>query len=170
MSWSSPWHIAQLNVGYPVAPLDTEQLRGFVDMLEPVNALADDAPGFVWRLQTEDGDATAIRGFDDDRLLMNMSVWESIESLAAFVFEGEHAAVMRRRRQWFERVDRAYACLWWVPAGMVPSVADAEPRLASLREHGPTPYAFTFRQTFGPPDAPGLAEATEATDDWFCGV
>lgn len=173
MSSRPAWHIAQLNVGYPIAPLDTEELRGFVEMLEPVNALADKAPGFVWRLQTEDGDATAIRGFADSRLLMNMSVWESIESLAAFVFEGEHAAVMRQRRQWFERMDKAYACLWWVPAGTVPAVADAEPRLTALQERGPTPFAFTFRRVFGPPDAPDgadTASVADAADEWFCGV
>jgi hypothetical protein len=167
VSTSTAWHIAQLNVGYPLGPLDTEQLRGFVEMLEPINALADRARGFVWRLQTEDGDATAIHGFADDRLLMNMSVWESIETLAAFVFESDHAGVMRQRRQWFERMDRAYACLWWVPAGTVPSTADAEPRLTSLQENGPTPYSFTFRRVFGPPDAP---LATDVADDWFCGV
>jgi hypothetical protein len=172
MSSRLAWHIAQLNVGYPIAPLDTEELRGFVEMLEPVNALADKAPGFVWRLQTEDGDATAIRGFADSRLLMNMSVWESIESLAAFVFEGEHAAIMRQRRQWFERMDRAYACLWWVPAGTVPAVADAEPRLTALQERGPTPFAFTFRRVFRPPDAPdgGDTSSVAVADDWFCGV
>jgi hypothetical protein len=161
------WHVAQINVGYPVAPLDSEQLRGFVDMLVPINALADAAPGFVWRLQTEDGDATAIRAFGDDRLILNMSVWASVDALADFVFGSDHAAVMRQRRQWFERMSEAYTCLWWIPAGEVPTLADAEARLTALRADGPTPYSFTFRQAFGPPDS---AAPSDVADDWFCEV
>ncbi len=95
------WHVAQVNIGIPVEPLDTPALEGFVAMLEPVNALADSAPGFVWRLQTEEGDATSIRAFDDDRMIINMSVWESIEALWEFVYDGRHLEVMRRRREWF---------------------------------------------------------------------
>jgi hypothetical protein len=120
-----------------------------------VNALADRSPGFVWRLQTEDGDATAVRGFGDDRLIVNMSVWASVESLAEFVYRGAHVEVMRRRREWFERL-RTVMCLWWVPAGHLPSVAEAEERLAHLEVHGPTARAFSFRERF---PAPGGAAA-----------
>jgi heme-degrading monooxygenase HmoA len=110
------FHIAQVNLALPREPLDSELLREFVEALEPVNALADASPGFVWRLQTEDGDATAIRAFDDDRLIVNMSVWDSIEALRAFVYSGAHVAVMRRRREWFERIE-SHLALWWLPAG-----------------------------------------------------
>lgn len=123
----------------------------FVALLDPVNALADGSPGFVWRLQGEDGNATAIRAFDDDRVIVNMSVWESIDHLADFVYRSGHIDVMRRRRQWFDRI-RVHMTLWWVPAGHVPSVAEAQERLAHLREHGPTTHAFTFKQRFVPGD------------------
>ncbi len=148
------WHVAQVNIGIPVEPLDTPALAGFVALLEPVNALADSAPGFVWRLQTDDGDATSIRAFDDDRMIINMSVWESIEALWNFVYDGDHLKAMRRRREWFTRLAESHMALWWVPAGELPTVADSELRVARLRAEGPTPYAFTFKQRFGPPTAP----------------
>lgn len=123
----------------------------FVAALDPVNALADRAPGFVWRLQDEDGNATSIRGFDDDRIIVNMSVWESVDQLAAFVYRSGHLDVMRRRREWFERI-RSHMALWWVPTAHRPSVQEAEQRVEHLREHGPTPYAFTFKARFLPDD------------------
>jgi hypothetical protein len=159
------FQLAQLNIALPVEPLTSERLSGFVELLGPVNALADASPGFVWRLQTEDGDATAVRGFGDDRLIINISVWTSLDALAAFVFGDFHAQVMRQRRQWFARMREAYTVLWWVPAGVRPTVADAEQRLESLRAHGPTPYAFTVRRAFPPP---GSSVQQPTADDWFC--
>jgi hypothetical protein len=159
------FQLAQLNIALPVEPLTSARLSGFMELLEPVNALADASPGFVWRLQTEDGDATAVRGFGDDRLIINISVWTSLDALAAFVFGDFHAQVMRQRRQWFARMREAYTVLWWVPAGVRPTVADAEQRLESLRAHGPTPYAFTVRRAFPPP---GSSVQQPTADDWFC--
>ena len=124
-----------------------------------MNALADGAPGFVWRLQDDSGDATSIKAFDDDRLIVNMSVWEDLDSLWRFVYDGGHLEVMRRRREWFERVT-VHLVLWWLPAGTLPTVEDAERRLAALQDHGPTPYAFTFKRCFSPVAVealPGLA-------------
>src|SRR6476619_6376066 len=106
-------HLAQVNIALPLEPLDSERLQGFVDQLEPINALADAAPGFVWRLQTEDGDATAIRPYADDRLLINLSVWESLEAFAGFVYGTAHADVMRQRRSWFVPMRESYAAAWW---------------------------------------------------------
>jgi Domain of unknown function (DUF3291) len=160
------YHLAQVNIALPIEPLGSSRLAEFVAGLEPVNALADGAPGFVWRLQTEDGDATAIRVFDDDRIIVNMSVWESLDALADFVYRSDHAAFLRRRREWFERLAEPVTALWWVIAGTVPTVADAERRLTYLRAYGPTPYAFTFRTPYPAPSTwdqpPGVAE------DWFC--
>ena len=136
-----------------LAPIDSPQLADFVAGLEPVNALADAAPGFVWRLQTDDGDATAIRPYDDERVMVNMSVWESLDTLKAFVHGDEHIAYLRRRREWFERMDEAIVALWWVPAGHVPTVAEAKDRLALLERVGPSPAAFTFRTAFPAPEA-----------------
>jgi len=158
-------HLAQVNVAFPLAPLDSELLRDFVSQLAPVNEAADASPGFVWRPQTEDGDATAIRAFGDDRLLVNMSVWESLEALRAFVYRSPaHVGVMRRRREWFDRIG-TYLALWWVTAGHRPTVAEAEKRLTLLQAVGPSPDAFTFAHHFAEPGG-GL----EAVDDdrWLC--
>jgi hypothetical protein len=138
-------HLAQVNIALPKEPLDAPLLRDFVAALDPVNALADAAPGFVWRLQTDDGDATGIDAFGDDRLIVNMSVWESLDALRAFTYRNPaHLAVMRRRREWFVKHAEAYQVLWWIPEGHIPAVQEAEEKLAHLREHGPTPDAFTF--------------------------
>jgi len=143
-------HLAQVNVATVRAPLDSPELAGFVAQLEPINALADHSPGFVWRLQTEDGDATAIRPFQDERIMVNLSVWESLEALRIFVYASRHLDVMRRRREWFHRMD-AYLALWWVPAGTIPTVAQAKDRLQLLAGNGPSPDAFTFRVPFPAP-------------------
>lgn len=160
------YHLAQVNIGRVLEPLTSPRLKDFVDQLDEVNARADAAPGFVWRLQTEDNNATAIRVFDDDELIINMSVWESVEALADYVYRDHgHLAVLRRRREWFTPTDTVTA-LWWVHAGHRPTVAEAEDRVRHLRKHGSTPYAFSFRTPF---PAPGQ-DATRAEDDWFCPI
>jgi heme-degrading monooxygenase HmoA len=146
---SADHHLAQVNVGRLLAPLDTPQLADFVAALEPVNALADGFPGFVWRLQDDAGDATSFRAFDDDMMIVNMSVWESAEALADFTYRSGHRDVMRRRREWFSPMDEPHLVLWWVPAGHVPDVEEAKARLELLQSDGPAPAAFTFR-TFYP--------------------
>jgi Domain of unknown function (DUF3291) len=147
------WHLAQVNIGRLRAPVDHPMIAEFVAGLDRINALADRATGFVWRLQTEDGNATAIRPDAQDALLaINMSVWESVEALAAYAYRSEHVAFMRRRREWFEPFPDSYLALWWIPAGTLPTVSDAMGRLAHLDVHGPTLTAFTFRHRFAPPD------------------
>ena len=159
----SGFQLAQLNIALPREPLDAPLLAEFVAALDPVNASADAAEGFVWRLQTEDGDATAVRGFGDDRLIVNMSVWESLEALRTFVYSSRrHLDVMRRRREWFERMGEMHLVLWWVPAGHRPTVAEAEERLTLLRALGPSPDAFTFRRHFPPPSS---ADAVAVDDE-----
>jgi hypothetical protein len=169
------YHLAQVNIARLLEPLDSPRLADFVAALGPVNALADAAPGFVWRLQTEDGDATSIRAFEWDQgdsagVIVNMSVWESVEALAAFVYSGPHVAVLRQRRAWFERMRVATTALWWVPAGVLPATDDAEERVRLLRVHGPAPAAFTLREHFPAPDAPDAAPSGPrlAPDDWMC--
>jgi len=161
------YHLAQINIGRVLAPIDSPQLADFVANLEPINALADGSSGFVWRLQTEDGDATAVRPFDDDQIMINMSVWESVEALGAFVFRSGHTAVMKRRREWFEKSAEAYVCLWWVPAGHVPTVEEAKERLEYLRQHGPTAHAFTFKALFEPGSETSKSEQPD-NQEWFC--
>jgi Domain of unknown function (DUF3291) len=165
--------LAQVNIGRLRAPIDSPQLADFAAALDPVNAAADAAPGFVWRLQTEDGNATSIVAFEWDAagsagVILNMSVWESVESLADFVYSARHRPVLRRRREWFEQMAEAYTAMWWVPAGTIPTPADAEDRIRHLRRHGPTPYAFTFRVHFPPPGQDTGAE--EGRPAWMCPV
>jgi hypothetical protein len=138
--------LAQLNVGRLRAPLDSSVVRDFVDNLVPINQLAEASPGFVWRLQTEDGDATGIHVTDDDLFIVNMSVWTSVEALADFVYRSAHTEFLRRRREFFEKPTEPIQCLWWVEAGVRPTVTEAIERLQHLRVHGPTPHAFTFRE------------------------
>jgi hypothetical protein len=145
------YELAQANIALPRAPLDAPLLADFVAALAPINALADASPGFVWRMQGDAGDATSVRGFGDDRILVNMSTWASLEALAEFVYRSAHAEVMRKRRAWFETMKEAYTVLWWVPAGHRPTLREAEERLAHLRAHGPTPHAFTFQSPFAQP-------------------
>jgi hypothetical protein len=150
----SAYELAQLNIGVIRGPMDSPLMAEFAANLARINALADAAPGFVWRLQTEAGDATAIRPFENENQLLNMSVWQDLEQLRQFVYRSSHAEFLRRRREWFERLTDAYLVLWWVPRGHRPTVAEAIARLETLRARGPTAEAFTFRATFPPPDAP----------------
>jgi hypothetical protein len=141
-------HLAQVNVGRLLAPLDSPQLADFVAWLEPINALADASPGFVWRLQTEAGDATSIRPLDDERVMINLSVWESMQALWDYVYASRHLDAVRRRREWFERMAVPYVALWWLPAGTIPSVEEALERLDRLECDGPAPDAFTFKEAW----------------------
>ncbi|HUR95153.1 MAG TPA: DUF3291 domain-containing protein [Gemmatimonadales bacterium] len=141
-------HLAQVNIGRARGEMSDAVMAGFVARLAEINALADRDPGCVWRLQTEDGDATAVRPYADPRILINLSVWVDIDSLRAYVYRSPHAAVMRQRRDWFERFDRVFVALWWVPAGHRPTVAEAVERLAHLEREGSTAYSFAFAAPF----------------------
>lgn len=156
------FHLAQINIGRLVAPYGSAAVAEFVAALPQINALADAQPGFVWRLTGGGDDATDIQAFDDPMVAMNMSVWESLEALAAFVYRSEHRDFMRRRREWFEAADEAYLALWWVPAGRQPTPAEGRARLEALRRDGPTPFAFSFRQPF---PAPGGAQEAPILDE-----
>jgi hypothetical protein len=143
-------HLAQYNVARLVAPLDDPRLADFVAGLARINTLGDRSPGFVWRLKTEDGTSTSVRVGDDDRVLVNFTVWESVEALFEYTYRSDHAGVFRRRREWFEPPSQPYLVLWWIPAGHIPTLEEAEARLTHLRTHGPTAHAFTFKQRFAP--------------------
>ena len=163
------WHLAQVNIGRLRAPVDDPMIADFVAGLDHVNALADSAPGFVWRLQTEDGNATAIRPVEDDELVaINMSVWESVEALADFVYRSGHISFMRRRREWFERIATSYLALWWLPAGTIPTVPEAMDRIALFDRDGPTSAAFTFKHRFAPPDDGSVLVDDDANERDVC--
>lgn len=146
------WHLAELNIARLRAPLDDPVTQEFVDALDEINSLADASPGFVWRLQTEDGNATAIKTFDDDLVITNMSTWESVETLGNYVYRSGHIAFLQRKREWFNKYGSAHLVLWWIQAGTQPTVDEALDRLAHLEEHGPSARAFTFGRPFPPSD------------------
>jgi hypothetical protein len=147
------FHLAQVNTGRIRAPLEDALMEGFRTRLDPINAPADRSRGFVWRLKTEDGNAMATRPYEDERMAINLSVWESFELLRAFVFRSAHRGLLRERSKWFEPIEGPILALWWIAAGQVPSVAEAKERLHLLAERGPSADAFTFSTPLPPPDA-----------------
>lgn len=142
------YHLAQINIAKALDTMDSVTMKGFADRLDEINALADSAPGFVWRLQTEDGDATSIQAFDDPSLLVNMSVWENVDSLKTYVYKSNHVELVRDRDAWFSKMLEAHQVLWWIPVGHIPSVEDGKDRLRHLEVNGSTEYAFTFSKLF----------------------
>lgn len=147
---TTPYELAQVNISRLKYPLDSVELKDFVDALDPVNAVAEAADGFRWRLKSDSGNATDVPVLGDDWLIVNMSVWRDTNALTAFMYQGQHRELMARRREWFDRVEEAMTALWWVPAGHRPTVAEAEQHLLHLRAEGPTPHAFTLRTSFPP--------------------
>ena len=145
------YEVAQLNVGRAVAPLDDAVMADFMNWLDEINAIAERSPGFVWRLQGDNGNNTSLKVSDDPLFIVNLSVWSSIDALYEFTYRSDHKTVFKRRHEWFERMGIPTTVLWWRAAGTVPSVDEALARLDRLRSLGPTPDAFTFKQHFPPP-------------------
>ena len=150
------FHLAQLNVATILAPLEDERMRGFVEALDPVNALAEASPGFVWRLKDDAGNATGLRPFGPD-MIVNMSVWETAEALFDYVYRSGHKAYLARRKEWFSMPVEMHLVLWWIPAGTIPTIAEARRRLDLLRANCPTPEAFTFKRRFPAPETGPVA-------------
>ena len=147
----SNYELAQLNLARMREPLESPMMADFVANLDRINALAEASPGFIWRLQTEAGNATALRPMGENTLV-NISVWKDVASLHHYVYQSAHVEIMRRRSEWFERMSKVYTVLWWVREGYRPSVTEASVKLALLREKGATPDAFTFHTAFPPPE------------------
>jgi len=143
--------LAQVNVALARDEMDSSQMQGFVSRLEEIDSLADHAPGFVWRLQTESGDSTSIRVFDDPLMLVNLSVWEDLEALRQFVFRTLHAELLKNRAEWFRKMDTNHLAMWWIPHGHVPSVEEAKEKLEYIRQHGPSQEAFNLAKAFPSP-------------------
>ncbi|MGF1561826.1 MAG: DUF3291 domain-containing protein [Geminicoccaceae bacterium] len=151
MQSARDWHLAQINIAEAVAPLDDPIMAEFMDGIAHINALAEQAPGFIWRLQTDDGDATAIAAFDNPHMIINMSVWRDLASLKAFVFTGDHLRYLQRKKDWFGRMNTPHLACWWLRAGTTPSIEDGKAALAHLAAHGPSAAAFTIARPFAPP-------------------
>jgi heme-degrading monooxygenase HmoA len=150
----SAFHLAQVNIARMKGDIDSPVMAGFVARIAEINALADGAPGFVWRLPSSA--ESYLRPYDDDRILFNLSVWQSVEALKHYAYQSAHAEVFRSRRDWFDQFDGAQLAMWWIPAGHLPGVDEAKQRLAHLDAHGPSQFAFTFK-TVQPPDEGFLA-------------
>jgi hypothetical protein len=163
------WHLAQINIGRLVAARGDPRVAPFFDALDRINALADAAPGFVWRLQDESGNATDISYAPDPLLAVNMSVWTDAESLFDYVYRSAHTPVMARRREFFQRMEGVYQALWWIPAGTIPTVNDGLSRLWMLEQFGPCPQAFTFKARFPKPDEAVLHPVDMQPDPWCIG-
>jgi hypothetical protein len=146
------YHLAQLNIARMTMAYDDPRMQGFIDGLEPVNQLADQSPGFVWRMVTEESREQELFDFEASGWLVNMSVWEDLESLKAFVVMPLHLSIMRRRTEWFGKLDLATMVLWWVRKGHIPSFIEAMQQLEHLRLNGPGPEAFSFSSPFDPPE------------------
>ncbi len=146
------YHLAQYNIARLVAPLDDPRIEPFMAALDPLNRLAEESPGFVWRLQTDEGNSTSVRVYDDPLIIVNFSVWESTDALSDYAYKSGHAAMYSRRREFFELHEKPYLVCWWIPAGHEPTVEEADERLRHLEDHGPTPRAFTLKQRFPAPD------------------
>lgn len=159
----SVMHLAELNIAHLRAPIDSQDLAEFVALLEPINAVADESPGFVWRLKESESDPTATVIHDyGDHLLINFSVWESLDTLWNYTYRSVHLGVLRRRREWFLRIAEPYMVMWWVPEGHIPSLAEGMARLERLRAEGPSPEAFTFKDSYDSSEAASLPAAAEA--------
>ena len=147
------YQLAQINIATTRYPLGSVEMREFVDALEGINALAEKSAGFVWRLTGEADNATEYRPYDDERIIVNMSVWTDLESIKNYVYNSAHTDYLRRRKEWFEIMREAYTALWWVESGHRPSIEEAKQKLESLRVHGSTPAAFAFRESFPAPQS-----------------
>ena len=142
------YQIAQINIAQAQDSMESETMNGFVERLDEINTLADKSPGFVWRLETEEGDATAIQAFDDPLMIVNMSVWENIESLKNYVYKSMHVELIRDRDAWFNKITKVHQALWWVPEGHIPSIEEGKKKLNYLQQHGSNDEVFTFAKPF----------------------
>ncbi len=151
MSQTGNWQLAQVNIGRIRAPITDPLMAEFTAALAEINALAEASPGYVWRLQDASGDATSIQAFPDPLLLVNISVWTDVASLQTYTYRSVHGRFFGRRQEWFEKHAGAHLALWWLPAGHIPTLAEAKERLATLDKQGPSAAAFTFRTAYPAP-------------------
>jgi hypothetical protein len=148
------YHLAQLNIARMLAEENDPIMRDFFNQIDEINALAEQTKGFIWRLKSDDNNATSFRVFDDNMLIINMSVWESIDSLYQFTYYSDHARVYRRRQEWFHRMEIPMFVMWWIEAGTNPTTEDAKAKLEHITTRGASPEAFTFKTCFNPQGEP----------------
>ena len=146
------YYLAQVNIARMLAPLDDPSMLDFVNNLDRINKLAEQSEGFIWRLVDESDNATSLRIFNDDFLIVNMSVWNSMDHLFQFTYQPGHIEIFKRKKEWFTKMGDAHLACWFVPEEYRPTIRDAEQRLEYLNKHGETPYAFTFKKRYSVDD------------------
>jgi hypothetical protein len=159
---NTKYHLAQVNIGKILAPMNSPQMASFADNLDKINSLAEKSDGFVWRLKDDSNNATSIKVFDDDFMLINMSVWKNIDSLYKYVYQSAHTDYLKRRKEWFEKMPVMYVAIWYVPEMHIPNCAEAIERLFYLRKNGDTPFAFSFKNKFTPEEAAAFSSASQS--------
>ena len=146
------YQLAQINIGrIKGAGIDDPIMKEFVDNLDAINRLAETSAGFIWRLKSDDNNATSFNPYNDEQVIINISVWENIESLENYVFKTLHADFLRRRKEWFQKFGKVTTAMWWIREGEFPSVEEAVDKLARLQQEGPTSSIFDFKSKFPPP-------------------
>lgn len=145
------YQLAELNIGRMLYSVEDPRFHGFVSRLDEINTLAEQSKGFVWRLKTAEGDAMSIRAFDDDKLIINLSVWESIDDLFQYSYYTAHAELLKQRKDWFEHMTKPIMAMWWIPEGHIPTLEEAKEKLELIQSKGPTVEAFSFKHRFDPP-------------------
>ena len=144
------YHLAQVNIAKMLADLNAPVMSDFVQRLNEINLLADSSAGFVWRFLSDEGDATYLRPYEDKNILFNMSVWESLESLKAYVYNSSHLELLKSKKNWFSKLSEPHMALWWVPKGHIPSVSEGLRKINIIKERGACEEAFTFAEPYGP--------------------
>ena len=159
----SRFELAEINIGRLLAPIDHPMIADFKNNLDRINELAEGSDGFIWRLTGEGNDATDLVAFDDPAVITNMSTWRDMDALAAYVYRSDHRTIMRRRAEWFDKME-VYMALWWVPAGHRPTPAEGRARIELMARLGPSPEAFTFKNPFPSPDATPIKPVLESCE------
>ena len=145
------YQLAQINIARLLKPIDHPQIADFVNNLDRINAIAEKHEGFVWRLKDEESNnATNINPYNDPMMIVNMSVWENVESLKQYVYNSDHVSIFMRKKEWFEKPTKAHMALWWIENGMFPTAEQGKERLEYLQDNGQSPHAFGFSKIYDP--------------------
>ncbi len=147
------YHIAEINIAkMKGVNINDPIMKEFADNLDEVNRIAEKSEGFVWRLKDDNNNATNFNPYNDVQIIINVSVWTSIETLEQFMYRTFHSEFLRRRKEWFITYGTAHTAMWWVPQGHIPSLQEAVEKLDYLQQHGPSPLSFDLKNKFPAPE------------------
>ena len=146
------YQLAQINIAkMNGVNINDPVMKEFVDNLILINSLAESSDGFVWRLKGENNNATNLNPYNDEQIIVNISVWQSIEHLEHYVYKTMHTEFLKRRKEWFQKFGKAYYALWWIVKDEYPTVAEAISKLTYMQQNGATQEAFDFKNRFKTP-------------------